>query len=101
MKRRKASVSLPNAQIERTWITDSQVTSASDNKDTNQKCYDAIQIKRSLDVQTTRGAATPQVRKVSNQSYSFLERKRLGILKSGLIKSQDFDDCQYVFKVLR
>ena len=57
------------------------------------KVYEAIRTKRSLDVQIRRGVATPQVRKVSYQRYSFLERKRLGILKSGLIKSQDFDNC--------
>ena len=57
------------------------------------KVYEAIQAKRSLLVQARRGIATPRTREVTYQRYSFLERKRLGILESGLIKSQDFDNC--------
>jgi hypothetical protein len=48
-----------------------------------------MRTKRCLLVQARRGVAEHTVRKVSYQRYSFLERKRRGILKSGLIKTHN------------
>jgi hypothetical protein len=55
----------------------------------HKRLYKTMRTKRCLLVQARRGVAEPTVRKVSYQRYSFLERKRRGILKSGLIKTRN------------
>ncbi|KAL3796818.1 hypothetical protein ACHAWO_007046 [Cyclotella atomus] len=54
--------------------------------------YEAVRARRCFLLQTRRGIAVPTVRKVSYQRYSFLERQRLGILQTGLIKHDDVDN---------
>jgi uncharacterized protein YfkK (UPF0435 family) len=54
--------------------------------------YEAVRARRCFLLQTRRGIAMPTVRKVSYQRYSFLERQRLGILQTGLIKHDDVDN---------
>eukprot|EP00956_Cyclotella_meneghiniana_P014149 scaffold21051_cov58-Cyclotella_meneghiniana.AAC.6 len=52
--------------------------------------YEYVRGERCILLQRRRGVAVPQVREVSYQRYSFLERKRRGILVSGLLfESQD------------
>lgn len=57
--------------------------------------YESVRAERCLLLQGRRGIAEPQVRKVLYQRYSFLERKRRGILVSGLLfESQgDMQSC--------